>query len=221
MQELEALGSAQTRNIYARHGISNKMFGLSYANLGKLKKKYKGQHDLGLELWATDNHDAKILATMILDARRLEQSTLESWSQQLGNYVIADAFSGLVAKSQHTKHLMKAWLTSDDEWQGQVAWNLVNVMASNKKLSDEVFDDYLSTIETSIHKQHNRVKHAMNMALISIGIRSPALEQGALKVAKAIGRVDVDHGQTGCTTPEVSSYIKRTLARKGYLHKSA
>ena len=41
MSELEALGTAQNRKVYARHGIRDEMFGVSYANLGKMVKKLK------------------------------------------------------------------------------------------------------------------------------------------------------------------------------------
>ena len=39
LEELKALGTAQNRKVYARHGVQSAMFGVSYANLGKLKKK--------------------------------------------------------------------------------------------------------------------------------------------------------------------------------------
>ena len=60
----------------------------------------------------------------------------------------------------------------------------------------------------------------MNGALIAIGVRSPGLEQQALKVAAVIGKVEVDHGDTSCETPDAAAYIARTLAKKGHLVKS-
>ena len=38
------------------------MFGVSYAALGKLKRKIKVDHELAEKLWATGNHDARIAA---------------------------------------------------------------------------------------------------------------------------------------------------------------
>jgi hypothetical protein len=54
----------------------------------------------------------------------------------------------------------------------------------------------------------------MNGALISIGVRNPALEKKALAVAKKIGQVQVDHGQTSCQTPDAAEYIARTKERQ-------
>ncbi len=54
----------------------------------------------------------------------------------------------------------------------------------------------------------------MNNALISIGIRNPMLQKKATAAAKRIGLVDVDHGKTGCKTPEAVSYIKKAVAHQ-------
>ena len=67
LQELEALGKEQTRKTYRRHGVGENQYGVSYADLGKLKKRLKTDHALALKLWASGNHDARILALMIAD----------------------------------------------------------------------------------------------------------------------------------------------------------
>lgn len=41
MAELEQLGTAQNRKIYARHGANDPMFGVSFANLDNPKKRVK------------------------------------------------------------------------------------------------------------------------------------------------------------------------------------
>ena len=42
--------------------------------------------------------------------------------------------------------------------------------------------------------------------------RSAAMEKKAIAAAKRIGRVEVDHGETGCKTPDAAAYIKKTAA---------
>jgi hypothetical protein len=54
----------------------------------------------------------------------------------------------------------------------------------------------------------------MNNAVIAIGGRNPALAAAATAAAGRIGRVEVDHGETGCKTPEAAAYIERIWARK-------
>ena len=107
------------------------------------------------------------------------------------------------------------WIISDEEWPRRAGWHLVAHLAmKDPDLPDAYFAAHLATIEGEIHASKNRVKDAMNNALIAIGIRNPTLEQQALATAARIGRVDVDHGATGCKTPDAADYIRRTLERR-------
>ncbi len=60
----------------------------------------------------------------------------------------------------------------------------------------------------------NRVRHEMNGAMIVMALRHDSLRQAVLAVANRIGPVQVDHGQTGCKTPEVAPNVERTLAHR-------
>ena len=48
--------------------------------------------------------------------------------------------------------------------------------------------------------------------MISIGGRNSRLQRKAVAAAKRIGKVEVDHGETGCKTPDAVSYIKKKAA---------
>ena len=65
MSELESMGTAQNRKVYPRHGARFPMFGVSFANLGKLQKRIRRDHELAEQLWETGNHDAQMLACRI------------------------------------------------------------------------------------------------------------------------------------------------------------
>ena len=215
MNQLQEMGTAQNRKIYARHGVGENMFGISYANLNKLAKAAKCDHSLALELWATGNHDARVLAAMVADPAQADESLLAAWLADLDSYVITDAFSGFVGKTSMVRGKGEEWISSDDEWPGRAGWHLVAHLAmKDQGLPDAYFAANLATIESEIHASKNRVKDAMNSALISIGIRNDALEEQALAAADRIGKVEVDHGETGCKTPDAADYIRRTLARR-------
>ncbi len=215
LAELESLGTGQNRKVYARHGVASPMFGVSYANLGKLKKKIKSDHALAEELWKSGNHDARILATMVADPEQASSSLLDAWVKELDNYVVTDAFSSLASKAPQSTSKMKKWMRSRDEWISSAGWNMVTSKALwDDSIDDAFLEDCLKTIESKIHTSKNRVRHSMNSALISIGMRNAKLEKKALAAAKRIGRVEVDHGETGCKTPEAASYIAKAKARK-------
>ncbi len=92
--ELERHGSEQTRKTYRRHGVLGDQYGVSYADLKSMKKAIKTDQALAESLWATGNHDARILATMIADPKAITRKVLESWSRDVDNYVLTDALAG-------------------------------------------------------------------------------------------------------------------------------
>ncbi|UCG53046.1 MAG: DNA alkylation repair protein [Candidatus Latescibacterota bacterium] len=215
MKKLEAMGTAQNRKVYARHGVGEKMFGVSFANLGKLRKEIKIDHGLATKLWASGNHDARILATMIADAAQMKSAVLEEWTKHLDNYVITDALSGLAGKTPFARAKMKKWTGSKEEWTGRAGWVLLAGLAMNDdELPDEFFEEYIEMIEANIRRSKNRVRDAMNSALITMGIRNGRLEKKAVAAAKRIGTVEVDHGETGCKTPDAVAYIQKVKARR-------
>ena len=215
MQQLQEMGTAQNRKVYARHGVRENMFGVSYANLNKLAKTARKDHSLALELWNTGNHDARVLATMVADPAQAGESLLDQWLADLDSYVITDAFSGFAGKTGMAQVKGEEWIGSDEEWPGRAGWHLVSHLAmKDQELPDAYFAGHLATIEGEIHARKNRVRDAMNNALIAIGIRNGALEEQALAAAARIGKVEVDHGETGCKTPDAADYIRRTLERR-------
>ncbi len=221
LKELEALGTEQNRKVYRRHGVEDDIFGVSYANLGKLKKKIKTDHDLAIRLWASANHDARIFATMIADPSLLDNRVLDSWVKDLGNYVLTDAFANLAGQSPLAQKKMEKWTTSPKEWIGSAGWVLLSTLARNESdLPDSYFEPYLETIEHDIHSSKNRVKHTMNAALIAIGSRNTGLEKKALATAGRIGKIEIDHGDTGCKTPDVAEYIRKIKERKSRSRKA-
>lgn len=215
LAELESLGTEQNRKVYRRHGASDPLYGVSYANIEKLRKRIKLDHALALGLWASGNHDARVLATMIADPRQATDSLLESWSKDLGNYVITDAFVKYAGRTALARKKMEKWRKSNKEWIGSAGWQLLGFLAmEDKELADEFFEGYLEIIERDIHSGKNRVRHTMNMALVAIGIRNSKLEKKAIAAAQRIGKVEVDHGETGCKTPDAVEYIRKTVNRK-------
>ncbi|MGI9013078.1 MAG: DNA alkylation repair protein [Phycisphaerales bacterium] len=224
LKALQDCGSAQTRKTYARHGATEPMFGVSYADLGKLVKAIGWNHALALELWKSGNHDARTLATMIADPAKMKKSELESWAKTPTGHFTIDAVGSLAAKSPHARALVMKWIASKHEMLSATGWQVLASLAGGGHgakaapdaagFSDEEFAELLTQIETTIHDAPNRTRHCMNSALIAIGLRNPNLQKQALAAAKRIGKVTVDHGQTCCKTPDASAYIAKAAARK-------
>ena len=213
LKELEEAGTAQNRKIYARHGVDEQMFGVSFKFLRQKQKEYRSDHELAVALWKTGNHEARLLAAMIADPQKMDSALADVWVKDVDNYVQTDEFASLIGRTDFAQEKMEAWTLSDEEWIGRVGWHLLAGLAQAKNdLPDEYFLAYLERIENEIHTRKNRTRDAMNNALIAIGIRNPVLTAHAMQAAERIGLVDVDHGQTSCKTPDAVAYIEKTLA---------
>jgi 3-methyladenine DNA glycosylase AlkD len=215
LKTLESFGSEQTRKTYGRHGVTGPMFGVNFGDLKPFAKKLKTNHALALELWASGNHDARILALMIADPEQATTELLETWADALNVYVLTDALSVYIGKTPLARKIMEKWTQSSEEWRGTAGWNLLGMLATNDPtLADSYFEQYISRIEHDLPGAKNRVRYAMNNAVISIGMRNAELERQALAAAARIGKVMVDHGETNCKTPDAEAYIKKANARK-------
>lgn len=214
LDTLKSLGTEQNRKIYRRHGAREDVYGVSFAHLKDLKKKVKVDHELAEGLWQSGNHDARIFATMIADPKRLDHEALDSWSKGLAGYPESDAFGDLAAKSPAGREAVERFMKSDEEWTAAAGWRGIAHLVMNGGLSDEECEQLLARIEREIHSERNRVRYEMNNVVIAIGARNPDLREKAIAAAVRIGKVEVDHGETGCKTPEAVSYIRKIADRK-------
>ncbi|MFQ5843740.1 MAG: DNA alkylation repair protein [Planctomycetota bacterium] len=100
MRELERAGTDAYRRLWPRHGIEPPLFGVKYADLYRLQKRIGCDHALALKLWRTGNHDARILATLVLDPQAITARELDRWVGVADNHVLNDAVSGVAARSR-------------------------------------------------------------------------------------------------------------------------
>ena len=216
LAELKKLGTAQNVKVYTGHGIGTNLYGVNFANLGVLQKRIKINHALAVELWATGNADARHLATMTADPSLATEALVDAWVKDLSNYLISDLFAKFVARTSFAHARADKWVRSEDEWIGRAGWAILASLALAEPSSawNSYFKSHLDLIERDIHRAKNFTRHAMNNALIAIGIRNNALKNAAQNAARRIGKVEVDHGETSCVIPDAVSYIEKAWAHK-------
>jgi len=214
MAALEAAGTPGRRAIYRRHGASDPLFGVSFADLGKLAKRAGKDQRLAEALWRTGNADARQLATMVADPARIGARTLGAWAREVGHYYLAGGLAGLAAATPHADALLARWTRSREEWIGRAGWHLLAHLAREPDRDDGPLAARIGEIERRIHGEKNRVRDAMLDALAAIGIRSATLERAAVAAARRIGPVEVDHGETGCVTRDPIATIRKARARR-------
>ena len=220
LAKLQSLKSEQTQKVLRRHGAGDNVYGVRSADLERLRRRIKVDQALAEGLWQSGNTDARTLATMVADPARITSKVIDGWMKDVAflRYpMLLDLFvRNVVSKSPLAQEKLATWLDSIDEWTARAGWVLLAALANAApaQRNDAEFDVYLARIERDIHTAKNRTKEAMNATLIAIGIRSEGMATKATAVAKRIGKVEIEHGETSCKTPDAVAYIAKARARK-------
>jgi hypothetical protein len=220
MVALERAGSEANRKVWMRHGAAEPMFGVSYATLYALQKQIGVDQRLAEALWNTENHDARVLATLIADGDAMTAADLNRWRRAATHRFLAMAFSSLAARSRSGLVCALRWIDGWSEFEQAAGWGTLAGLATGRAVADDTFAALLSRIERTIHTLPNYARYSANNCLIAIGSR-PGLAAEAMRIAKAIGRVAVDHGDSQCKTPEASAYIDKVAKRRAANGKAA
>lgn len=214
MAALQKLGSAQTRKTWLRHGASEPMFGVKFGDLAKLVKKIGVDHGLATELWATGNADARTLALKVADPAKMTAAELDRWVKTTTWSMHLTYIAQLASETPHAAARASAWSN------GPAGWSLIGQMALRDATTpDAWFQARLGEIEKRVKTAPNDQRYPMLMALVAIGGRSSALRAAACAASKRIGKVEIDHGDTACKTPEAIPYLDKMWAHakaKGY-----
>lgn len=190
-----------------------KSFGLGLTQLRKLAKQVGRDHALAEQLWQSDVYDAKVLGLLIDDPKQMTRQQAEQRVGEVSQGMLTHVFASCdapLAKTPFAFELAREWVVSKDATRRRCGYALVYELSKDKKnkaLEDAFFLGCIERIASSIHKEDNWVKDAMNAALLGIGKRNLKLNAAAVRAAKAIGPVEIDYGDTGCEPVDVLRHL--------------
>lgn len=197
-----------------------KSFGLGVTQLRKLAKKVGRSHELAAELWASDNHDARVIGLLIDEPKKITREQAEAQVEGLGIGSLTHVFSSCdatLAKAAIAFDVAKDWLASDHKLRRQSAYGLVYELSKNKRnkdLTDEFFLDCIDKIETEIDNENGYMKSSMGGALMGIGKRNKVLNQRAIVAATNIGPIDFNEDGGTCDPFDVLKHLTTDALKK-------
>ncbi|HPI55278.1 MAG TPA: DNA alkylation repair protein [Chitinophagaceae bacterium] len=217
MQELERMGSEQTRKTLMNHGAPADLFGVKVGDMKTIVKRVKKNYELAIGLYNTGNSDAMYLAGLIGDETKMTKADLNKWAKKSTWSMISEYTVPFVAaESPFGWELALEWINSNRENVASAGWATLGSYVSitpDDQLDINALKKLLAIIKKDIHQQPNRVRYTMNVFLISVGSYVRSLTEDAKKVATYIGHVFVEMGTTSCKVPDASDYIDKTIAR--------
>jgi 3-methyladenine DNA glycosylase AlkD len=202
------------------------MFGVKVADLKLIARQIKGNQSLALELFATGNSDAMYLAGMVADGSQMTRQQLESWAKGASWHMISDYPVAWVAtESPHARQLAMKWIKSKRETIATSGWctysGIVAVTPDEQLDLDEI-RGLLDQVVERIDATPDRVRYTMNGFVISVGTYVKPLLSKAKAIARKLGPVSVNMGDTACKVPLASDYIAKveSMGRVGKKRKT-
>jgi 3-methyladenine DNA glycosylase AlkD len=218
VRQLEPLGSESTKKVLRNHGVAEPLLGVKIGDLQKIQKRVKTDHPLALDLYDTGIYDAMYLAGMIADPQRMTKDDLRRWLEGATCAMLAEhTVPTLAARSPHGRELAMEWIESPDERTAAAGWQTLSMLLGDPDEADvdvPQLKRLLQRVRKTIHDQPNHVRYVMNGFVIAVGSYVTALTDAAIEAGKAIGKVDVDMGNTACKVPYAPDYIEKVRKRR-------
>jgi 3-methyladenine DNA glycosylase AlkD len=174
LAELRALGSETNRLGMARYGIAvENAYGVPVRELRQMARRLGRSHTLALDLWATNVHEARILASIVDVAKEVTEAQMDAWAADFDSWDLCDqCCSNLFRKTPVAVQKAREWAARDETFVKRAAFALMAYMGGHeKKTPDDAIAEFLTLIERESHDDRNFVKKAVNWALREIGKR--------------------------------------------------
>ena len=214
LAQLKALGNESVRARNARSGAGDDQFGVQMGDIRKLAKKIKADHEFGLELWATGNLDARLLAVLLISPKKLTSKELDGMVRAATFPWLADWLNSYVVKEHADKEaLREKWMKAKDPMAARAGWNLT---AERVARSPEGLDlvALLDRIESEMGKAPSAAQWTMNSCLVQIGVHFPAQRKRAIAIAESLGIYRDYPVSKGCTSPFAPVWIDYMVRRQ-------
>ena len=125
LARLETLGSETLRAQNARRGVTGEQFGVKMGDIRKLADEIKADHALALELWETENLEARLLAVLLMKPKQLSAEELDRLVRSNRQMPVSDWLNSYVVKAHPEKEaLRQRWMEESDPMAARAGWSL-------------------------------------------------------------------------------------------------
>jgi 3-methyladenine DNA glycosylase AlkD len=193
LKELESCKNPEAVKGMARFGINPKnTYGISMPVLRKMARGLGPSHQLAIELWTTEVHEARILASLIDLPNEVTVAQMQNWVEDFDSWDVCDqCCSNLFSRTQCAYEMASEWSSRKEEFVKRAGFALMASLAwHDKQASDSKFLKFLPAIKREATDERNFVRKAVNWALRQIGKRNARLRREAVWTAKEIHKMN-------------------------------
>ncbi|MET4099014.1 3-methyladenine DNA glycosylase AlkD [Agrococcus sp. UYP10] len=211
LAELAALDDPRAREVNERHGDDHGV------NLGKLRaiaKRLKTQHELALELWATDETAARLLALLICRPKAYARDELDRMLREARAPKVHDWLVNYVVKKHPEAEALRLWWVDDaDPVVASAGWALTSERVAKRPEGLDL-DVLLDTVEAEMRDAPDRLQWAMNTCLATIGISHPEHRARAIAIGERLEVLKDYPTPPNCTSPFAPIWIEEIVRRQ-------
>lgn len=188
LARIAAEGSEHNRQGMARFGINvERAAGVSVAWLRALGREIGRDHDLALALWASRQHEARILASIVADPARLDRELAEAWVAEFDSWDLCDqTCQNLFWRLPDAVVVAVEWTGREAEFVKRAGFALGAVLCRRLKGADDDLRPLLGAVSCEAHDPRNYVNKAVNWCLRELGKHSVGLHAAACAAAERL-----------------------------------
>lgn len=195
-----------------RHGDDHSV------NLTKLRavaKRVKTNQPLALELWETENTNARLLALLVCKPKEFTQEQLDTMLRDARTPKVQDwLVNYVVKKSNHKENLREVWFADADPVVASAGWALTTERVIKSPDGIDLVG-LLDLIESDMKDAQSRLQWAMNETLANIGIYHEDLRARALDIGERLEVLKDYPTPPNCTSPFAPIWINEMVRRLG------
>ncbi|MGK4591835.1 DNA alkylation repair protein [Amycolatopsis sp. w19] len=211
LAELAELEDPRARQVNEKHGDDH---GVNLGKLRALAKRLKTQQDLALELWATDDTAAKLLALLICRPKAFGRDELDRMVREARTPKVHDwLVNYVVKKNSHAEELRVVWSADPDPVVASAGWALTTERVAKKPEGLDL-TGLLDVIEAEMKTAPDRLQWAMNHCLAQIGIEHAEHRARAIGIGERLEVLKDYPTPPNCTSPFAPVWITEMVRRQ-------
>lgn len=188
--------------------------------LRTIAAEIKTDHALALELWSTTGLEARRLAILVMDKKRMSQEFIDTLEQdvqvhdpderiQLFDWLMANQLS----KSSGGRKLIESWESSTAPLQRRLFWYHQARLRWTGQTPPPNTEHLLDAIEGRLADEVPEVQWAMNFTAGQIGTYQEEYRERCIAIGERVGLYREEPFSPGCTPNYLPEFIRIQAAK--------
>ena len=211
---LAELASLEDPRMRAANETRGDDHGVNLTKLRAVAKNLKTDHDLAVDVWATGETAARLVALLVCRPKAFTKDQLDAMLREARAPKVHDwLVNYVVKKSPHAEELRQQWTEDPDPVVASAGWALTAERVVKKPAGLDL-EGLLGRIEAEMRDAPERLQWAMNNTLAHIGIQHPDHRARAMAIGERLEVLKDYPTPPNCTSPYAPIWIAEIVRRQ-------